>query len=524
MGKVKNILFIMSDQLRADYLSCAGHPYLETPNIDALAAKGVMFSRAYVQSPVCGPSRMSFYTGRTAFSHGATWNFVPLPLGERTLGDYLRPTGMRVALVGKTHMNPDIDGMKLRGVSMDTELGVNIAECGFEPYERDDGEHPNQKVRPDLAYNKYLRDLGYDSDNPWNDFANAAESEDGEVLSGWLMRNSHLPARVREEHSETPYMTNRALDFIREQGDDPWCLHLSYIKPHWPYIAPAPYHDMYGANQCLPLNRDPRERDEAHPVFRAFMNHTSGQAFGREEVCRAVVPVYMGLVKQIDDHLGRLFAYLEESGRMDDTMVVFTSDHGDYLGDHWLGEKEMFHEPSIRIPLIVYDPDAAADGTRGTVDDRFVEAIDLVPTFLEAVGVKIPTHIIEGRSLVPLLRGGDSGDWRDAVFTELDYAYYRARLELGVSPGEARCYMIRTERWKYVHYMGFRPQLFDLEADPDEFTDLGAHPDYAEVRADMHTRLFERITRRKNRITVPDEVVIERTDGSRNVGVIIGEW
>ncbi len=524
MGNVKNILFIMSDQLRADYLSCAGHPNLETPNIDALAAKGVMFSHAYVQSPVCGPSRMSFYTGRTAFSHGATWNFVPLPVGEFTLGDYLRPTGIRVALVGKTHMVPDLDGMKLRGLAMDTELGVNIGECGFEPYERDDGEHPNQKVKPDLAYNKYLRDLGYDSDNPWNDFANAAESEDGEVLSGWLMRNSHLPARVKEEHSETPYMTNRAIEFMEEQGDDPWCLHLSYIKPHWPYIAPAPYHNMYGLDDCLPLVRDEKERENPHPVFRAFMNHTSGQAFGRKEVCEAVVPVYMGLVKQIDDHLGRLFAYLEEAGRMEDTMIVFTSDHGDYLGDHWLGEKEMFHEPSIRIPMIVYDPDPAADATRGAVDDRLVEAIDLVPTFLDAAGGSVPTHIVEGRSLMPLLRGGETGDWREEVFTELDYAYYHARLELGVAPHEARCYMIRTDRWKYIHFMGFRPQLFDLENDPNEFVDLGDDPGYADVRADMHSRLFERITRRKNRITVPDEVVIERTDGSRNVGVIIGEW
>ena len=524
MGKVKNILFIMSDQLRADYLSCAGHPNLETPNIDGLAARGVMFSHAYVQAPVCGPSRMSFYTGRTAFSHGATWNFVPLPVGELTLGDYLRPTGMRVALVGKTHMRPDLDGMRLRGISGDSEMGVNISQCGFEPYERDDGEHPNQIADPDLPYNKYLRDLGYDSKNPWNDFANSAESEDGELLSGWLMRNSHLPARVREEHSETPYMTNRALDFIKEQGEDPWCLHLSYIKPHWPYIAPAPYHNMYGRDDCLPLVRADGERENPHPVYQAFMNHTSGQAFGRQEVCEAVKPVYMGLVKQIDDHLGRLFAYLEDAGRMEDTMIVFTADHGDYLGDHWLGEKELFHEPSIRIPLIIYDPSPAADSTRGTTEDRLVEAIDLAPTFLESAGVKIPTHILEGRSLVPLLHGETVDDWRDEVLTELDYAYYKARLDLGISPSEARCYMIRGERWKYIHYMGFRPQLFDLENDPDELVDLGDSPDHADIRAEMHSHLFERLTRRKNRTTVPDEVVVERTDGSRKVGVIIGEW
>jgi arylsulfatase A-like enzyme len=161
MAKVRNILFIMSDQLRWDYLSCYGHPRLETPNIDGLARRGVRFDRAYVQAAVCGPSRMSFYTGRTAFSHGATWNFVPLPVGEQTLGDYLRPTGMRVALVGKTHMMPDLDGMDRVGLAPDSERGVLIGECGFEPYERDDGEHPDAKVRPGLAYNEYLKSLGY---------------------------------------------------------------------------------------------------------------------------------------------------------------------------------------------------------------------------------------------------------------------------------------------------------------------------------------------------------------------------
>ncbi len=523
MAKVRNILFIMSDQLRWDYLSCTGHPRLETPNIDGLAARGMRFGRAYVQAAVCGPSRMSFYTGRTAFSHGATWNFVPLPVGEWTLGDYLRPAGMRVALIGKTHMMPDLDGMDRLGLSLDSERGLLIGECGFEPYERDDGEHPDPKVRPGLAYNEYLKSKGYDDDNPWNTFANAAEGAAGEVLSGWLIRNARQPARIAEEHSETPYMTNRAIEFIDEQGDKPWCLHLSYIKPHWPYIAPAPYHAMYGDNDRLALVRDERERDDPHPVYRAFMNHTSGQAFAREDVCANVVPTYMGLVKQIDDHLGRLFAHLEASGRMDDTMIVFTSDHGDYLGDHWLGEKELFHEPSIRVPLIVYDPDAAADATRGTVDNGFVEAIDLVPSFLEAAGVPIADHMIEGKSFLDRVRGAGKPA-RDHVYCELDYAYYRARLELGVDPHEARSFMIRTERWKYVDHLGFRPQLFDLENDPDELTDLGADRGHEAVRRELKDRLFERMALRKARVAHPTAAVEQRTDGSRNVGVIIGEW
>lgn len=524
MGKVRNILFIMSDQLRADYLSCLGHPHLDTPNLDKLASKGVIFDRAYVQSPVCGPSRMSYYTGRIPFSHGATWNFVPLPVGELTLGDYLRPEGMRVALVGKTHMRPDLDGMARAGLSMDQVNGLYIGECGFDPYERDDGEHPNAVFDPDLAYNRYLRSQGYESENPWNDFANSAEGPNGELLEGWFMRNAREPARVAEEHSETAYMTNRALDFIKEQGEDPWCLHLSYIKPHWPYIVPSPYHEMYGDDHRLPLVRSEDERSDPHPVYQAFMNHNSGQAFSREEVCDAVIPTYMGLVKQIDDHLGRLFDYLEEAGRMDDTMIVFTSDHGDYLGDHWLGEKELFHEQSARVPFIVYDPDVSADGSRGSRDTGFVEAIDVVPTFLEATRTHIPGHVVEGRSFLGRLRGDADAEPLDHTYSEIDYAFYKARLELGRGVNECHSYMIRTDRWKYIDHMGYRPQLFDLQEDPDEFIDRGEDPSLEAVRSEMKDRLFERLRHRKQRVAMTNENVVQRTDGARGVGVIIGEW
>ena len=147
MKKIRNILFIMADQLRWDYLSCYGHPHLKTPHIDNLAKKGVQFNSAFVQSPVCGPSRASYYTGRTVFSHGSTWNQVPLPIGELTIGDYLRQSGIRTGVVGKTHMRPDLDGMSRLGITKDTEIGLIVSEPGFDPYERDDGLHPNNQIK-----------------------------------------------------------------------------------------------------------------------------------------------------------------------------------------------------------------------------------------------------------------------------------------------------------------------------------------------------------------------------------------
>ena len=527
MTEIKNILFIMADQLRWDYLSCYGHPHLETPNIDRLAERGLRFDRAYVQSPVCGPSRASTYTGRTVFSHGATWNRVPIPIGEMTIQDYLEPVGMRTALVGKTHQVPDREGMARLGIAPGSDMGARICEPGFEAFERDDGLHPDGALARrggKLRYNDYLRDLGYDGPNPWNTWANAAEGPDGEILSGWDLRHSNKPARVREEHSETPYMTRRAIDFIEETGDQPWLCHLSYIKPHWPYIAPAPYHDMYGPNTFVQPVRDDAQKDDPHPVYEAFMNHQVAQSFSRDEVRDTVMPAYMGLIKQIDDQLGVLFDYLETSGKMDETMIVFTSDHGDYLGDHWLGEKELFHECAVRVPLIIVDPRPEADATRGTVSTAMVEAIDLVPTFIEATGAPDVPHRLEGRSLGPLLRGEMPDDWRDAAFSEIDYAFYDARDALDVDVNDARAYMIRTEDWKLVYYKGFASQLFDLKNDPQEICDLGRDPDHAGQVAVMTDKLLNRLLDRKNRVTMTNEEALATRAGEGSSGVVIGRW
>ncbi len=527
MANVKNILFIMADQLRWDYLSCYGHPHLETPNVDKLASRGVRFDRAYVQSPVCGPSRASCYTGRTVFSHGSTWNRVPLPIGELTIGDYLRPLGVRTAVVGKTHMVPDEEGMARLGLNRSTEIGCLISQPGFDPYERDDGLHPTPMLRQkggSLRYNDWLRTQGYGGENPWNDYANSAEGPDGELLSGWRLQNSNLPARVKEEHSETAYMTMRAKEFIKESGDTPWLCHLSYIKPHWPYMAPAPYHDMYGPEAFLPVIRDQSEKADPNPVYEAFMKMEVSETFSMQGARETVLPAYMGLIKQIDDHLGSLFDWLEETGKIDETMIVFTSDHGDYLGDHWMGEKELFHEVSVRVPLIVVDPRAEADATRGTASSELVEAIDLVPTFLEATGAPPAGHRLEGRSLQPLLHGAPDVDWRDSVFSEIDYAFYAARETLEVGVSDARGYMIRTDKWKYVHFRHFSPQLFDLECDPDEFRDFGRDPAYEDIRQEMHARLLERLTGRKNRVTLPDDGIAQVRGAEDSSGIMIGKW
>ncbi len=520
MSAVRNILFIMCDQLRADHLGCYGHPYLATRNIDALAARGVRFERAFVQSGVCGPSRMSMYTGRYVSSHGATWNRVPLSIGEITLGEYLHGSGRNLALSGKTHVLPDTTGMARLQLDGGDALGRLLGAGGFAEIDRHDGHHPE----PGSPYAAYLRSHGYDTEDPWSDFVISAVETSGKPVSGWHMRNAGLPARVAEPHSETAYTTDRALDFIRAQKDQPWVLHLSYVKPHWPYMAPAPYHSRYSLDQCLPVVRDARELRSQHPVLAAYREQEECANFARDEVWRTVRPTYQGLIQQIDDRLGRLWDALDELGRFDDTLIVFTADHGDFLGDHWLGEKELFYDTVQRVPLIVYDPDPAADATRGSVEVRFAEGVDLTPTFLDALGVPIATERIEGTSLLPLTRARAPAGWREFVVSELDYGYRQARRVLGRAPHECRAWMVRTDRWKYVHWQGFRPQLFDLVADPQEFEDLGSDVSHEAARREMRERLLAWFMRLKHRVTVTDAAVDAGTAAHKRAGVFFGEW
>lgn len=525
MAGVRNVLFIMCDQLRADYLSCYGAASPQTPNLDGLAARGVRFDRAYAAAPVCGPSRMSFYTGRYALSHGATWNFVPLPAGERTLGDYLRPAGIRTAVVGKTHHEPDLEGIARLGLSPSEGPGFWIGEGGFDPWARDDGIHPDGMAIRHAPYNAFLREQGYDGPNPWHAYANSALYETGETASGWLLRNAHRPARIPDALSESAWTVDRAIEFIRGQGEERWCLHASFIKPHWPYIVSAPYHEMHGREDCPAPVRADAERDSPNPIFRGFQQHPECVAFSQDRVREHVIPTYMGLVAQIDAHLGRLLEFLDASGRSKDTLVVVTADHGDYLGDHWQGEKEFMYEQGVRIPLIIVDPTSADPSVSPAHSSgELVEAVDVLPTLLEALGVEVPEHVVEGRSLVPLLR--KTGSWsKDAVFSELDYAIYPTARKLGLGPREARMVMIRTADWKLVHFgRDFPPQLFDLRDDPGELVDLGADLSRQRARDELYLRAFDWMRSRRNRIAMTDAAVEGRPSPAAAGGVTIGVW
>lgn len=523
MAGRRNILFIMCDQLRWDYLSCAGHRTLQTPNIDALAARGVRFANAYCQSPICGPSRMCFYTGRYMSTHGATANFVPLRVGERNIGDHLKQLGVRPVLVGKTHMIADREGMQRLGIEPESRIGVHHSEAGFERFERDDGIFPDQMMQKQPIYNDYLRGKGYGGGNPWHWAANSVQTSTG-IRSGFFNDIADRPAIVADEDSETPYMTRRAMEFMeQDSGEAPWLLHLSYIKPHWPYIAPAPYNKMYGAEDVQEPIRSAAELQDPNPLVKRFMDRIAGATFSRDEAVQKIVPTYMGLIRQIDDQLGRLFAFMEEQGLLESTAIILTSDHGDYLGDHWMGDKDYFHDPSVRIPLIIADPDPAMDCTRGNVSNAIAQAIDLLPTFIEYFGGTPPAHLLDGVSLRPLLTGYASLV-NDFAVSEYDYHQQVFSAETGHGPRDCRIYMVVNDDWKYIHAPGFDPVLFDRKKDPQEFHDLGRSPDHARARSEMHALLADWALQYRQRETYGDAVAARFTGFEERAGVLIGYW
>lgn len=523
-GPVKNVLFIMCDQLRHDAISCAGG-VVDTPNIDALAARGMRFDRAFVQGSVCGSSRMSTYTGRYVQSHGARYNRVPLSVSQLTIGDHVRPLGVRAALVGKTHMARDDSGLDRLRLDPDDPATRIVNECGFEPIVRDDGLIPSSSPsRFDNEYNAFLRSHGFEGDNPWHTVANSVVDPDGNRRSGWLLNASPYPAIVPDELSETAYMTDRAIEFIEGAGDERWCLHLSYIKPHWPYVVSEPYHQLVSPLDLPAPNRSEVELETTHPVLRAFRQSRIGSTFSQDDVRRAVYPAYLGLVAQIDHHLGRLFAALERLGRADDTMVVLTADHGDYMGDHWMGDKDWLHEEVVRVPLIVADPRAGADSTRGTTSTAVVECIDLAPTFVDALGGEPDTRWLEGQSLEPHLHGQASSDSGYAV-CESEFSFLEMAHDLPEGPASSRrATMLRTGRYKYILSETGSNLLFDLGDDPDELVDRGDDQGLSSIRSELHEQLFEWYRARSNEVT-------ERPGGrppadgtNARAGIFIGYW
>ena len=309
------------------------------------------------------------------------------------------------------------------------------------------------------------------------------------------------PPVYRAEHSDTAYMINRSLDWLASRTQQPWFLHLSLLRPHPPWIAPQPYNAMYRPEDAPLPRRAPSEAEEGaqHPLMRHWLDHRTAESFTRQNIrnCditeldqREAHATYLGLISEVDTQLGRILEFLEATGQTERTLIVFTTDHGEQLGNHRLFGKLGWFDSSFHIPLIIRDP-RAPDSVNGTRVEQFTESIDIMPTILEWLGQDVPAQC-DGASLAPWLTGKTPPDWRTAAhfaFGLHNPATREFEDTFGLAPEACGIETIRNTRYKYVHCGGLPPLLYDLQDDPDELINRADDPDYREIALVMAREL-----------------------------------
>ena len=462
---MKNILFITADQWRAECLGTLGHQ-MQTPNLDALAAEGVLFKQHYANAVPCGPSRASLHTGMYLQNHRSGTNGTPLDARHTNWALEARKKGYDPALFGYT----------------DTANDPREFPAEHEYLQSYEGPLPGitpvvmMGTFPD-AWAAWLGDQGFDIPDPnWKLYTQktaVAEYEDGGPVPA--------PLAIPKELHDTHFMVDRTMEYIGQQPAS-WCVHLSLLRPHPPWVAPAPYNEMYPPETLKNFVRQPDMATEGaqHPFLKTYLNKPRFGAPPDDNKTARLKSSYFGLMTEVDHNLGRLFDYLKTSGQWDNTLIVFTSDHGEQIGDHWLIGKMGYFDASYHIPLIIRDPDAT--NTRGRQVEAFTENVDIMPTMLEWLDLDIP-HQCDGKSLICTLRTGTTPrGWRDAAHWEFDFRDVEdgATLEqsLGLTQHQCSLNVLRDNHYKYVHFTKLPPLFFDLQKDPNEFINEAGNPAY----------------------------------------------
>jgi arylsulfatase A-like enzyme len=501
-SRPKNVLLIVVDQWRADFMSHV-LPWLPLLNIRRLMREGATFRHHVTTTVPCGPARASLLTGLYLMNHRAVQNTVPLDARHFNLAKALRTIGYDPALIGYTTTTPD---PRTTGAKDPRFLVLGDLMDGF----RSVGAfEPNMD-----GYFGWVAQQG---------FALPAKREDIWLPDGHdaVPGATRHPARIPAELSDSAYFTERALTYLKGTASGPrakrgWFLHLGYYRPHPPFVASAPYHAMFSAADMPPPVRAGSPEIEAaqHPLLAhylkeirraSFFQDAPGHAREQDEAeVRQMRATYCGMLAEIDDRLGEVFAWLDAAGQWDDTLIVFTSDHGEQLGDHWLLGKIGYFDESFAIPLVVKDPRAAAAATRGKVLEDFTESVDVLPTIIDWLGGAVP-RASDGASLLPLLAGTRPAAWRDARTYEYDFRdvhYSTPETALGVPMDASSLAVLQDGSGKYVHFAGMAPLFFDLAADPHQFRNLADDPAQAgRVKAYAQRLLSHRMTHAERTLT-----------------------
>ncbi len=475
-----NVLFITADQWRGECLSILGHPQVETPNLDALAQDGLLFANHYAQATPCAPSRSSIHTGLYLQNHRCVVNGAPLDSRFTNWALEVGRAGYAPSLFGYTDSAIDP-----RGLASDDPRLRHYSEPlpGIETYTPMVDEVSAEWV-------EYLRDKGYAlPQRPWSLYAQTVPGVD------WADGgDAVLPLAISAEDHETHYMADRCIDWIEAQTGA-WITHLSLLRPHPPFAAPEPYNRLHDPAAMPAPKRRETLADEAgqHPLLDYYLNHSRYRAPDNLRQTQQDMANYCGLMREVDDNLGRVFDAVRARGEWDSTLIIFTSDHGEQLGDHWLMSKLGYFDESYHVPLIIRDPRPAADASRGRQIDAFTESVDLMPTMLDWLGLEIPSQC-DGFSLKPALEAGElPAGWRDAVFWEYDFRNVRddaIERHLGITLHQCNLSVLRDRRYKYVHFGALPPLFFDLERDPGEFENQAGNPDYRALVLDYAQKML----------------------------------
>jgi arylsulfatase A-like enzyme len=438
-----NILLITLDQLRGDALGCAGHPFVATPHLDRLAREGVRCGRHYSQAAPCGPGRASLYTGLYQLNHRVVANGTPLDARFDNIALAARRAGYVPTLFGYT--DQAIDPRDAAGPDDPRLSSYEDVLPGFEaalywPFGRMD------------AWIEWLRDKGHD-----------VPSSNAAALAG-------EPDRP-EAHSHSAFVAGALIDWIARQ-DRPWFAHLSQLRPHPPYAAAGRFAAMYRPDDMPDPIAPAARRGRLHA---GLLGVRDLAAPAGEGAMRRLMAQYFGMISEVDDQLGRVWAALKGLGQWGETFILVTADHGEQLGDHGLIQKAGYFEASYHIPCLIRDPRPGVP--RGGVIEAFTENVDVFPTLAEAMGLDIPAQC-DGASLAPLMCGETPSWWREAAHWEFDWragAIAAGRPE--PAPGDRRresrnLAVLRRDDAAYVHFGDGTWLAYDLAADPTWRTEL----------------------------------------------------
>ncbi|MCF8030775.1 MAG: choline-sulfatase [Desulfohalobiaceae bacterium] len=434
-----NILLIQTDQHTPHSLPCYGNKVVSSPNIDSLAEDGVVFESAYCNNPICAPSRFSMMAGQHTSRIGAWDNGAEFPADIPTFAHYLRTNGYRTCLSGKMHF---VGGDQLHGFEERLTTDVYPADHGWTPDWR------NPEYRFDWWY---------------HNMSSVTEA-------GPCERTNQI-----DFDDETEFHATRWIyDTARDEDERPFCLVISFTDPHDPYACPREHWDRYSQEGIdLPETESiPEEERDPHSRRLRYAYQADSTPVTEEDVKNAR-RAYYGQISYIDDKIGRLLKALDDSGLRENTVVVFTADHGDMLGEKGMWYKMSFFERSARVPFIVSAPNRFSPKRVSTP----VSLVDLLPTFLDLSGderLSHPADTLDGESLVPMLREGDGEETRTVIS------------EFFAEGSIAPCFMVRRGRFKYIYSQPDPPQLYDLHNDPRELSNLASDTEYGEILQTLH--------------------------------------